>query len=391
MATKTQPHETMKCSSEAVLATAMVLSARGDNRQAEDILAKVLAAAPNLARGHHAMGIVKYRTGQHEAAIEHYRRAVKIDPAFDDACWNLALMLLRTGQLEEGYKHYEARWTTNNQKPDARTYDKPLWLGDEDIAGKVVFVWHEQGFGDFLQMARYIPLLAARAGKVYLEAHPAMANLMSDSMPENVELLEIWSEPFEYDYHLPFMSLPRAFRTSLATIPAATPYLRVGEDYLEKWAHILGPKTRPRIGITCSGAAAHTNDKNRSIPLMRMLELTFLDADIHLLQNEVREDDKRDLKHFHTHLEDIKDFSDTAALITNMDMVVSVDTSVAHLAGALGKPLYLLLPIAGDYRWMIDKKLSPWYPSARLFHQCKDGWWGLPIIEVTQTIKELLP
>lgn len=365
----------MNLHSQDFLATCTRLAERGDIAPAMALVKKFLEAAPDHAIGHFAMGIVNMHAGDYQGSIASYRRAIEIDPKLGDAEWNLALQLLRHGELAEGYRHYEARWHTEAQSPEARTYDKPLWLGKEPIDGKILHIWHEQGFGDFIQMARYFPLIAARAEMVYVEAHLGVANLTSDSMPANVKILEPFHAPLEYDYHTPLMSLPLAMGTELATVPGKVPYLTVADDYREKWQHILGPKKKPRIGLAWSGSAGHPNDANRSIPLALLLDVLNLPADIHSLQKELRDYDVHDARLLTLHTEEILDFADTAALIEQMDLVISVDTSVAHLAGALGKDLRLLLPRRGDYRWMLKKPTSPWYPTAKLYHQHDDGDW----------------
>lgn len=366
----------LSISPEEFLVTCTAMAEGGQHAEAEVLVRELIARLPDHPLADYALGIVLGHAGKRRDAIIAYRTALLKNPNLHDARWNLALMLLRLGELREGYHHFEARWHTEAQKHEAREYEKPMWSGNLLVAGKSIHVWVEQGHGDFIMMARYLPRLADIFETVYVEAYAPMANLIADSMPENVKIMEPFSEPLEYDYHLPIMSLPMVMGTDPDTIPSEFPYLKVADDYREKWRDILGEKKRPRIGLAWSGAAKHPNDANRSIPLASLLDILNLPADVHFLQNEVRDYDTHELRLGHAHLEEIQDFADTAALIEQMDVVVSVDTSVAHLAGALGKPLILLVPIRPDYRWMLDMPTSPWYKTAHLFRQAPDGFWG---------------
>lgn len=382
----------MRINSEEILFTADVLSRKGQHEEAVNLVQKLAEALPEMPRVQYALGVINGAAGNHQAAIDAYRVCLKLDPNHIDAEWNLALMLLRTGNLYEGYKHYEVRWKTEAQKHEYHAFPKPLWLGLETLENKTIFVWHEQGSGDFIQMARYFHLLCRLAKKVYVQSFHATANLITDSMAHNLELIEPGHEPLEYDYHIPIMSLPLAFGTTINTIPATCPYLTVGHDYMEKWSYLLGLKKRPRIGLVWSGAAGHKNDANRSIPLAAFRDIMNLNADIHFLQKDIRDSDKPMIIHDidHDHSEHLNDFSDTAALIEHMDIVLSVDTSVAHLAGALGKSLILLAPRFGDYRWGINQPTSYWYPTAYLIHQNINGDWTEAISKAKATIENML-
>ena len=252
-----------------------------------------------------------------------------------------------------------------------RNFTQPQWFGHENIAGKTILLPAEQGFGDTIQFCRYVPLVAARGARVILEVQEPLSELMT-SLTGASQIVSKGDPLPDFDIHCPLLSLPLAFGTRLETIPSAVPYLRASSQAVMNWDTRLGPKRRPRMALPGLVEPTHPNDHNRSIGLGALLPLLDIDATFVSLQKDVRTEDatvlkeRSDLLHFGDAL---KDFSDTAALISNLDLVISVDTSVAHLAGALAKPVWVLLPFIPDWRWLLDRADSPWYPTARLFRQ----------------------
>jgi hypothetical protein len=251
--------------------------------------------------------------------------------------------------------------------------------GSQEVAGKTILLHAEQGFGDTIQFCRYAPRLAALGGRVILEVQRSLHDLMQ-ALPGTAQIVSKGDPLPDFDMHCPMLSLPLVFGTGLATIPRETPYLHASTQTAAHWSARLPPKTRPRIGLAWSGRPEHNNDQNRSIDLAAFLSpLKGIDATLISLQRDVRAADagvlqqQSDLIHFG---EELKDFSDTAALVTNLDLVVAVDTSVAHLAGALAKPVWVLLPFIPDWRWLLDRDDSPWYPTARLFRQDDSRQWN---------------
>jgi hypothetical protein len=239
-----------------------------------------------------------------------------------------------------------------------------------------MLLYGEQGFGDTIQFSRYVPLVAKRGARVVLQVQDALTELMA-SLVGTSEVLALGSQVPDFQLQCPVGSLPLAFETTIETIPPPA-LLQPSQNALLHWEMRLGPKLRPRIGLVWSGRPTHLNDANRSIALASLLPLLDLEATFVSLQKDVGIEDsaalrqRRDLVHFG---EELKNFSDTAALISHLDLVVSVDTSVAHLAGAIGKPVWILLPHTPDFRWLLDRTDSPWYPTARLFRQdCKRTW-----------------
>jgi hypothetical protein len=234
-------------------------------------------------------------------------------------------------------------------------------------------------------------MVEALGAKVVLEAEPPLIGLFS-TLKDSIRVIPKDSSLPGFDYHCPLMSLPLAFKTTVSSIPAKIPYLGNDSDIQKQWKNTMGEKAKPRIGLMWSGAQYNKNDHNRSIPLGMLSPLLDLDFEFHCLQKEIRQADGELLRKYHqlkSHENDLKDFTDTAALISEMNLVISVDTSVAHLAGALGVTVWILLPYAPDFRWMMEREDSPWYPSARLFRQPQVGDWTSVIAKVAAELREL--
>jgi Glycosyltransferase family 9 (heptosyltransferase) len=262
---------------------------------------------------------------------------------------------------------------------------QPLWLGEAPLAGKTILLHDEQGFGDAIQFVRYVPLVAARARKVILEVQRPLKSLFSGIAGASL-ILGRGEELPAFDCHCPLVSLPLAFKTRLDTIPATVPYLSASDDRIIKWKPRLPRSGKRRIGMAWAGSQAFKGDRTRSIGLPRLSPLlAAAGVEFYGIQRELREGDRKILEsHPHVvHLGDtITDFDDTAAIISLLDLVISSDTSVVHLAGALGKPLWILLQYAADWRWLLDRGDSPWYPTARLFWQPEMGDWESVVARV---------
>jgi hypothetical protein len=261
-----------------------------------------------------------------------------------------------------------------------RSLNKPTWLGAEPLQGKTILIYGEQGLGDFIQFCRYVKLVAGLGANVILEVPEALTGLMEGL--DGISQLVIKGEelPF-FDYQCPLLSLPLAFKTKLDTIPNSSGYINL-DNHLNKvmeWKARLGSKLNPRVGLVWSGNQHHKNDHNRSLLLADILPFLPGQFEYISLQKEIREVDKLTLDsnpHILSFTGYLNDFVDTAALIDNLDLVISVDTSVAHLSGALGKRALVLLPNVPDWRWLLDVDDSPWYPSMKLFRQPAIGDWS---------------
>ncbi len=306
-----------------------------------------------------------------DEALASYDRAIDLKPDYAEAYWNKSLLKILTGDYLEGWQLYEWRWKKEPLFDSLRVYKQPLWLGTETLLNKTLLIYPEQGLGDYIQYIRYAVLVEQLGAKVILEVPLALMTLVS-TLNGQFTFIETGKPLPNFDYYCPLMSLPLAFKTTVDTIPALLPYLYADESKKQKWQKKLGKKTVTRIGLVWSGSSVHKNDHNRSLSLKQMDSLLGLPFDFHSLQKEIRAIDLDVLiafPHIHQHQDDLHDFSDTAALVDAMDIIISVDTSVAHLAGAMGKTVFILLPYAPDYRWLLDKTDSPWYPTATLFRQ----------------------
>ena len=346
---------------------------------------------PEYANAHINRGIILNEFKRLDEALASYDRAISLKSDHADAYWNKALLKILTGDFEEGWKLYEWRWKHNDQE-HFRHFSQPLWLGEEPLHDKTLLIHSEQGLGDIIQFCRYVLMTKVEGAKVVLEAPKALISLLS-SLKSNITLVEKGKALPPFDLQCPIMSLPLAFKTTLGTIPALTPYLFSSPDKQYIWHKKIGNKIKPRIGLAWSGSSGHKNDHNRSLLLKQLDLILQLPFEFHSLQKEVRSEDMETLslfKRIHLHQDELIDFSDTAALINEMDLVISVDTSIAHLAGALGKTVWILLPFMPDYRWMLDRADSPWYPTATLYRQPKINDWESVVDEVKNNLVEML-
>jgi Flp pilus assembly protein TadD len=344
---------------------------------------RAIAASPGNAAAHNDRGSVLLELNRVDEAIASYGRAIALQPDYPDAWRNRSLALLLSGRLEEGWRQYEWRKRGSDVRQLAFGRGR-VWSGEDDLAGKRVFLHSEQGFGDTIQFCRYVRVLADRGADVVLSVQEPLAPLLQQLTPDQPVLSEEQYPP-HFDYYSSLLSLPLAVGTTLDTIPAWPSYLRADETRRDHFEALLGPKVAPRIGIAWSGSSTLKNDHNRSIAFERLAPLIVDDVQWVCLQNEIRPADAAALRgagRVGFFGEALRDFSDTAALLDLMDMVVTVDTSIAHLAGAMGKPVWILLPFNPAWRWLLHRPDSPWYPSARLFRQPRIGDWESVIGEV---------
>ena len=347
-----------------------------------------IALKPDYAEAFYNRGNALRDLHRHGEAVESYERALALKPDYASAHWNLADCRLLLGDFARGWQEYEWRWKLEQRDNGRRDFQQPLWLGGETLEGRTILLHSELGLGDTLLFCRYAKEVAGLGAKVVLEVQPPLLPLLADlegvtqAMPRGALLPE-------FDYHCPLMSLPLAFKTDLSNIPAKIPYIHSNAARVAAWQAKLGKKSKPRVGIVWSGSKALRNDR-RSMTLAEMLPLVRDWAEWISLQKEVRESEaallasRADLRHAGAELED---FADTAALIELMDVVVTVDTSVTHVAGAMGKPVWILLPFnPHDWRWMLDREDSPWYPTARLFRQSTDRDWASLVSQVNEEL-----
>jgi tetratricopeptide (TPR) repeat protein len=328
-----------------------------------------LELAPRHARLLTNRAAALHRLDRPHEALLALHRAVAAEPDFAEARFMESLIELSLGDFTAGWRGYESRWATAAFAPHRRGFAQPLWLGGEPLAGKTVLLYAEQGYGDTIQLVRYAPQVAALGAKVVLEVQRDLVRLLGAFAEITVVAHGDPLPPF--DLQCPLMSLPLAFRTTLDTIPAEVPYVSPPAAAAALAARLRGRK--PAIGIAWAGDPLHKNDANRSMrlsalrPLLDLPEVEFVS-----LQQEISADDAAVLRTYADRLATcgpFRDFAETASVIAGLDAVVAVDTAVAHLAGAMGKPLFLLLPFGAEFRWLRERRDCPWYPSARLFRQ----------------------
>ena len=364
------------------------------NRSTEALASfdRALALDPHNIKALYNRANILHELRRFDECIAAFSTTIAYAPDYADAHFNEGMTRLLLGDFEQGWKKYEWRWKTESQRHLRRDFTQPPWLGAEPIAGKTVLVHAEQGFGDTLQLVRYLPLLAAAGADVVLEVQPSLFPLLSQM--EGVSQVVIQGEPLpHFDVHCPIMSLPLAFKTSLESIPSKLPYLEAKSDRLEKWNGRLRPKSGMRIAFAWAGSATHKQDHLRSIPISKLLPLLDPTNSIQWisLQRDLREGDREHLARL-PHIQQVgdqfEDFADTAAVLTLADLVITVDTAVAHLAGALGRPVWVMLQHSPDFRWLLDRADSPWYPSARLFRQHQSGDWDDVISRVAAALRQ---
>lgn len=357
----------------------------------EDAIATYARAAmvrPMSADIYSNRGAAFGELNRHAEALQSYGAALAIDPDHAGAHFNRGLSCLLTGDLAGGWEGYEWRWKTAEHACRVRGFVQPQWDGCTSLDGKTILLHAEQGLGDTLQFCRYAAMVAARGAVVILEVQPSLVTLLS-GLDGVTSVIAVGSDLPEFNLHCPLMSLPGVFGTRLETIPSAVPYIHPDAGRVADWAVRLGVPFKPRVGILWSGNSSHHNDLQRSISLTLFQQMLNNRVDVISLQKEVREGDRTALAANPAILdpaEALADFADTAALVAQLDLVICVDTSVAHLAGAMGKPVWLMLPSNPDWRWLLEGDTSPWYPTAKLFRQPRRGDW----YSLMQTMKQEL-
>ncbi len=330
------------------------------------------------------LGAALYDTGHGEEAIAVLTHAAELNPEYSGARYNLALALLQKGDYQRGWDEYEHRvlamWARLK-------FPAPQWDGG-DPAGKTILLFADGGFGDAIQFARYVPMVKKRGATVILQVQPELIRLFGRLGADRVIAKDQPAPAF--DLHCPFLSLAKVFNTRVDDVPAA-PYLSADPEIARKWASKVAGKEGLRVGLAWRGNRTHKNDSNRSIDPALLVGLTQAEGTTFVSLQKRDGDQKADAAPSDLRVvdfaKDFSDFAETAGLIENLDLVISVDTAVAHLAGAMGKKVWLLLPRFGDWRWMTDRSDSPWYPTIRLFRQKTVGDWKPVISQVIQDLK----
>jgi tetratricopeptide (TPR) repeat protein len=382
---------------EAYYNRAMALHALNRFDEALAGFGKAIALRPDYAEAYHNLGTVLQDLTRLDDALAAYGEAIALRPDYAEAYNNQSFCLLQKGSFEQGWRLHE--WRKKLEAPVGnRFFPQPLWLGREDISDKTLFVHWEQGLGDTLQFCRYGKLLRDRGARVVMSVQEPLYRLLKRMSPY-VRIINHDEVPAAFDYYCPMMSLPLALGTTLDTILSEQCYIFADEQACKAWDARLPPKAKPpigiakiRIGVAWSGNAKHKNDHNRSIDLATFAPLFSADAHWISLQKELRRGDAALLQELRiaSYGDEMKDFADTAALIDVLDLVITVDTSVAHLAGAMGKQVWILLPYHSDWRWLLDRDDSPWYPTARLFRQDEMRSWENVIARVHAAVHDFV-
>ena len=406
------------------------LSLKGLKRYDEALAQNHQAYAidPNDADTSNNIGDILHMLDRHDEALPWFDRAIALRPGyilainnkafllgqmhrFDEAFaiyeglqrdglntpvtdWNLSLIHMLTGNFEAGWRGREARWKAPVLAVTYPHFEEKMWLGEPSVAGRTVLIHADEGLGDCIQFARYVPDVAALGARVVLVVAQPIQSLLS-GLPGVSQCLPLPGGPLPaFDLHCPLSSLPLAFKTRLDTIPSAISYLPPPpEAQVQAWESRLGRHDKLRVGLVWSGNPAHGNDRNRSIPLAMLSRILDVDATFVSLQKNPKAGDQATLLERADIIDltaDLTDFSDTAALVCCLDLVITVDTSVAHLSAALGRPTWILLPYTPDYRWLLDREDSPWYPTARLFRQSANRDYGEVLDRVREELQKLI-
>ncbi|MBW8039420.1 MAG: tetratricopeptide repeat protein [Planctomycetes bacterium] len=348
---------------------------------------------PDNAEAYYNLATILGDQGRCSEAIDYYNQAIQLKPDYAEAHLNLSLALLLFGRFEEGWSQYEWRRKTKlNSSFYQRTPEKLIWDGSSFV-GKRLFVQCEQGLGDTLQFIRYLPMVKARGGTVIFELWHPLINLLHEF--DGIDKFVVLSPDkpdVKFDFYISLMDLPAIFRTTLDSIPDSVPYVYADSTKADYWrARLDGPDFK--VGIVWAGSAKHENNHNRSCKLKHFAPLASIDGvRLYSLQKDASATQLRQFpagKVLANPAEEFEDFTDTAAVIENLDLIISVDTAIVHLAGAMGKPVWTLLPFAPDWRWMLERDDNPWYPTMRLFRQEKWGDWETVFASVAEQLRIL--
>jgi tetratricopeptide (TPR) repeat protein len=340
---------------------------------------RAIGLNPNFAGGYCNLGVALQNKQKIDEAVSAYQKAIGLDPDYIDAHWNLSLALLLSGRFREGWKEYEWRLKKKEHIYHGRRFTRPLWDGLSDISGYTILLHAEQGLGDTIQFIRYALLVAQRGARVVVECQEELKPLLQNV--GGIQTVVAYGEQLpEFDMHCPLLSLPLLFDTTLETIPAAESYINADPLSRERWrVKVQHDNSGRNIGLVWAGSPTNTRGRYRSCALETFSPLAGIDniTFYSLQKGEASQQAKIPPKGMKLldYTEEIHDFSDTAAFMQNLDLIISVDTAAAHLAGAAGRPVWTLLPFNPDWRWMLNREESPWYPTMRLFRQPSFGDW----------------
>jgi tetratricopeptide (TPR) repeat protein len=358
---------------------ARILVRLGQHQEAIEVATHALKLSPQNATTHIIRSNAHRGLNQLQEGIADLRQAIALDPNNTELPYNLSFDLLLSEQFEEGWQRYESRFQTENFLKNTPQMMSPKWNGKDSLDGKTILVCPEQGLGDQIQFARYAVLLLDLGARVILPVDPPLVEIVKSLHPEifvTSSAQSISNMP-KHDYYIPLMSLMGIFNTNLNNMPNYSRYLSPKSNVATKWSDRFNERSKLQIGIAWSGSQVHVNDHNRSMSLAQLKPLFKIDVDWHLLQTEIRPSDEVMLAN--TPCKDwrleLTNLHETAGLLDQLDLLITVDTSVAHLSAALGKTTWIMLPFSPDFRWLLNRSDSPWYPAVQLFRQPKPQDW----------------
>jgi tetratricopeptide (TPR) repeat protein len=373
---------------EAYNNLSIALQRKGNFDESISLCRRALALKPDYAEAYSNLGNALRDKGDLDASIAAYRRAIELKPDFAAAHFNLAMVLLLGGDFRQGWAEYEWR-LKDPRKPQPRPFIQPRWTG-EDISGRTILLYGEQGTGDALQFVRYAPLVAQRGGRVLIGCAPELTRVLRSNPGLGQILTRDGARP-SFDFHAPLLSLPLIFQTDAGSIPASVPYLSAEPALLDVWDRRLGaPDGQVRVGLVWAGNPRFKGDRTRSLNLQQLAP--FADAREVKFYSLQKGPAGVQAKNPPAGLElvelgpELNDFADTAAVMSLMDLIITTDTSVPHLAGALGRAVWVMLQFVPDFRWLLERDDSPWYPTMRLFRQTSVGDWKGVIQRVVEAL-----
>ena len=359
----------------------------GQHEQAINHYQNAISIKPDYAEAHNNIGITLQEIGRHEEATTHYQEAISLNPDYAEAHFNLSCLYLLLGDFKNGWEEYEWRLKLKNNIEHTRSFAQPKWSG-LPLNGKSILLHAEQGLGDTIQFIRYVPLVAEAGGKVIVECDSKLSHLFSN-YGDITRFVGRSDDLPEFDFHASLLSLPSIFKTTLDTIPSATNYIHINDDLVKSWGGKLSTLKNNKVGICWQGSVDNRKDQSRSIPLkcfsnlFDIPEISFISLQKGYGQEQIKEGEYTDtIADFSSEMDTHEKFIDTSAIIESLNLVIGVDTATIHLAGAMGKPVWVLLPYSPDWRWMLNTKNTPWYPTMRLFRQQEPGNWETVIDEV---------
>ena len=378
----------------------VALAKLGRFAEAEPCLVRAVQLNPNYPPVHTDLGNLYGAQGRQDLALASIARALELQPDYADGRWNMALLKLRQGELLEGWDLYEERYTMDARSGRPMRYKERRWSGRESLAGKRILLWADQGLGDSLQFCRYVPLIRDRGADVTLEVQPRLKAFMEGQFA-GVQIIGRDEHPPDFDYQCPLLSLPGALRTEVATIPAAVPYLKADPAAVARWSRRLPAGPALRIGIAWQGNLVNErNWANGRSWSLAALEPLSRQPGVRLVSLQTGPGaEQLSLAGFADRIVSFDDeldagpnaFLDTAAILMSLDLLISCDTSIVHLAGALGVPVWVALHLTSEWRWFLDRADSPWYPTARLFRQQTAADWSAVVAEMCRALQGFSP